>query len=84
MERNTKLWLAAIIGVILAFVGILLREFDCRWITYSGEGYGGGYNYCPYEGLGTVGLIIGGVLIAFSILVGIMKSFKYFLKEETK
>ncbi|MBI2629979.1 hypothetical protein HYW76_02670 [Candidatus Pacearchaeota archaeon] len=84
MKKSSKLWIIGIIGIILAFVGILLIESGCRWITYSGEGYGGGYNYCPYESLGTVGLIVGGVLIAFAILVAVTKSFKYFLKDESK
>ena len=45
---------------------------------------GGGYRYCPYEGVGTIGLYLGVVLIAFAILVGVMKSVRYFLKEESK
>lgn len=86
MKRNTKLWIIGIIGIVLAFIGVLLSEsgWGCRRITYSGEGYGGGYNYCPYAGFGIVGLIVGGVLIAFAILVAVTKSLKYFLKEETK
>lgn len=82
MRKNIKLQIIFILGIVLILVGTLLIDFDCRFsTTYLGENHSISQRICPYEEMGVLSLIIGGILVAFTILVFFLKSLKFFLKD---